>query len=87
MAVKKTLKTRSTFVQYTDEQIKEAQNNIKPDDSNSKKRIMTKPMFKYSDNHSFFKSLSNTIKNNKNYDEWKANYNLEDKKVKKKFNA
>ncbi len=27
-----------------------------------KKRIMTKACFKYSDNHSFFKSLSNTIK-------------------------
>ncbi len=45
MAVKKTLKTRSTFVQYTDEQIKEAQNNIKPDDSNSKEKNNDKSMF------------------------------------------
>ena len=71
------------FVQYTDEQIKEAKNNVKPDDSNSKKKNNDKSMFKYSDNHSFFKSLNNTIKDNKNYDEWKANYNLEDKKVKR----
>ncbi len=77
------LKDPKYFVQYTDEQIKEAQNNIKPDDSNSKKKNNDKSMFKYSDNHSFFKSLSNTIKDNKNYDEWKANYNLEDKKVKR----
>ncbi len=84
------LKDPKYFVQYTDEQIKEAQKNIEADKEEEQKgfslfksKKSNENNFKYSNNNSFFKSLGATIKDGKNYDEWKANYNLEDKKVKR----
>ncbi len=80
------LKDPKYFVQYTDEQIKEAQKNVEANKANEKKGLFKnkeqKGIFKYSDNNSFFKSLKATI-NNKKYNDWKANYNLEDRKVKR----
>jgi len=83
------LKDPKYFVQYTEEQIAEAQRNADANKKEEKKgfSLFKKPeakgMFKYSNNNSFFKSLRATVKDSKNYDEWKANYNLEDKKVKR----
>lgn len=78
------------FVQYTDEQIKEAQKNIEANKEDEpkgfslfKNKKTNTDGLKYSNNNSFFKSLGATMKDSKNYDEWKENYNLEDKKVKR----
>lgn len=77
------------FVQYTDEQIKQAESNLEANKEEENKGFSlfknknAKNRFKYSDNNGFFKSLFATIKDGKNYDKWKKDYNLEDKKVKR----
>ncbi len=78
------------FVQYTDEQIKEAQKIIEANKEDEpkgfslfKNKKSNTDGLKYSNNNSFFKSLGATMKDSKNYDKWKENYNLEDKKVKR----
>lgn len=78
------------FVQYTDEQVQQAESNLatnKEEKENKgfslfKKKNSQKGL-NYSNNTGFFKSLFATIKDGKKYDEWKSNYNLEDRKVKR----
>ncbi len=82
------LKDPKYFVQYTDEQVEEAKKKIHTDKEENTgfspfKNKDQKGVMKYSDNNSFFKSLGAIIKDNKQYEEWKQNYNLEDKKVKR----
>ncbi len=82
------------FVQYTDEQIQAAKNNIEQNsDKNESKFSLPffnkgkKSGFKYGDNTGFFSSLKNTIADNKKYNEWKQNHNLEDKKIKRRLTS
>ena len=81
------LKDPKYFVQYTDEQIQTAKENIekKSKENNEgffsffKKNQDGKSKFKHNDKA----SLIATFKDNKNYDKWKADYNLDEKKVKR----
>ncbi len=71
------------FVQYNDEQIKQAQQNL--DNKPKEKSFFFKKKNKFDKRNSLIKTITGTVKDNKKYNEWKSQYNLEDKKVKKEL--
>ncbi len=80
------LKDPKYFVQYTDEQIQTAKENMEQNGTKAEKGFFS--FFKKSKDKSGFKyndraSLIATLKDNKSYDKWKTEYNLDERKVKR----
>ncbi len=76
------------FVQYTEEQMNTAKENLKKNgiEKEPKKGLGAISLFKKDKQEKgFFRSLGSTIADNKNYENWKKDYNLEDKKVQREL--
>lgn len=78
------------FVQYTKEQVAQAEKNLQEKEQEQQKTKKSFLPFRgglrtkqkhIGDEQGFFKSIGGILKDRKKYDDWKKEYNLEDRKV------